>query len=115
MIIGLHAIVYSPEAEAIRAFLRDVLDLPHVDAGHGWLIFASPPAELAVHPTEGEGSHELYLMCDDLEETMAMLASKGVSCGEIMTARWGRITRIALPDGGDLGLYQPTHPTALAL
>jgi hypothetical protein len=117
MITGLHAIIYSADAERIRAFLRDVLGLKSVDAGHGWLIFAAPPAELAAHPTE-EGEkphHELYLMCDDLKATMKDLESKGVKCGAITEARWGSITSIHLPGGGELGLYQPKHPTALGL
>jgi catechol 2,3-dioxygenase-like lactoylglutathione lyase family enzyme len=117
MITGLHAILYSPDADKVRAFLRDVLGLKSVDAGHGWLIFAAPPAELAAHPTEGnEGPrHELYLMCDDLKATMKELSGKGVQCSAITEARWGSITSIHLPGGGELGLYQPKHPTALGL
>ena len=117
MIYGLHAIIYSPGAEKVRAFLRDVLGLKSVDAGHGWLIFAAPPAELAAHPTEdGEKPHhELYLMCDDLAATMKDLQAKGVQCGAITEARWGSLTSIPLPSGGELGLYQPKHPTALKL
>jgi catechol 2,3-dioxygenase-like lactoylglutathione lyase family enzyme len=117
MITGLHAILYSPDADKIRAFLRDVLGFKSVDAGHGWLIFAAPPAELAAHPTdEGEKPHhELYLMCDDLKATVKELASKGVQCGAVMEARWGLSTSIHLPGGGELGLYQPGHPTALQL
>jgi len=117
MITGLHAILYTPDADKVRAFLRDVLGLKSVDAGHGWLIFAAPPAELATHPTE-EGvkpHHELYLMCDDLKATMNELKSKGVQCAAITEARWGSITSIHLPGGGELGLYQPNHPTALKL
>lgn len=117
MITGLHAILYSPDADKIRAFLRDVLGFKSVDAGHGWLIFAAPPAELAAHPTdEGEKPHhELYLMCDDLNATMKELESKGVQCGEVMEARWGLSSSIHLPGGGEMGLYQPRHPTALKL
>jgi catechol 2,3-dioxygenase-like lactoylglutathione lyase family enzyme len=117
MITGLHAILYSPDADKIRAFLRDVLGFKSVDAGHGWLIFAASPAELAAHPTdEGEKPrHELYLMCDDLKATVKELASKGVQCGAVMEARWGLSTSIHLPGGGELGLYQPKHPTALKL
>jgi catechol 2,3-dioxygenase-like lactoylglutathione lyase family enzyme len=117
MISGLHAILYSPDADKVRAFLRDVLGLKSVDAGHGWLIFAAPPAELAAHPTE-EGEkphHELYLMCDDLKATMSELAGKDVKFGAITEARWGSVTSIQLPGGGQLGLYQPKHPTALKL
>jgi len=117
MITGLHAILYSPDADKVRAFLRDVLGLKSVDAGHGWLIFAAPPAELAAHTTEqGEKPHDqLYLMCDDLNKTMQELKAKGVPCGEVTEARWGSVTSIHLPGGGELGLYQPKHPTALGL
>jgi hypothetical protein len=117
MIFGLHVILYSPGAEKVRAFLRDVLGLKSVDAGHGWLIFAAPPAELAAHPTEGDDKphHELYLMCDDLKATMKDLQSKDVICGPVTEARWGSTTSIQLPGGGTLGLYQPKHPTALGL
>jgi catechol 2,3-dioxygenase-like lactoylglutathione lyase family enzyme len=117
MIQGLHAIIYSKDADKVRAFLRDVLGLKSVDAGHGWLIFAAPPAELAAHPVEADEKphHELYLMSDDLKATMAELSAKGVTCGEITEARWGSITSIHLPGGGELGLYQPKHPTAIGL
>ncbi|HEX9255686.1 MAG TPA: extradiol dioxygenase [Candidatus Angelobacter sp.] len=101
----------------VRAFLRDVLGLKSVDAGHGWLIFAAPPAEVATHPTEESEKphHELFLMCDDLKVTMKELADKGVKCGPVTEARWGLITSIHLPGGGELGLYQPKHPTVLKL
>jgi hypothetical protein len=117
MITGLHSITYSPDANKVRAFLRDVLGLKSVDAGHGWLIFAAPPAEIAVHPADSDGKphQELYLMCDDLEATIQELAGKGVHCGAVTEARWGSITSIQLPGGGELGLYQPKHPTALGL
>ena len=117
MITGLHAIIYAHDADKIRAFLRDVLGFKSVDAGHGWLIFAAPPAEIAAHPAEAaeEPHHQLYLMCDDLQATMKELQNKGVECGAIMEARWGSITSIQLPGGGELGLYQPKHPTALGL
>jgi catechol 2,3-dioxygenase-like lactoylglutathione lyase family enzyme len=117
MILGLHAILYSPDADKVRAFLRDVLGLKSVDAGHGWLIFAAPPAELAAHPTEKDEKphHELYLMCDDLKATMKELSDKGVQCSAITEARWGSITSIHVPGGGELGLYQPKHPTAIKL
>src|SRR5438128_11654326 len=111
MISGAHVVLYSKDAEADRAFLRDVLDFKSVDAGHGWLIFALPPAEAAVHPAAESGAHELYLMCDDLKSEIAALASKGVVCSQIDEQRWGSITKIALPGGGQLGLYQPKHPT----
>jgi hypothetical protein len=115
MISGAHVIVYSKDAEADRAFCRNVLRFPSVDAGHGWLIFALPPAEAAFHPADGSEKHELYLMCDDLKAEMAALQEKGVVCSEVQEARWGSITKIRLPGGGELGLYQPKHPTALKM
>jgi hypothetical protein len=115
MISGAHVIVYSKNAEADRAFFRDVLKLKSVDAGHGWLIFALPPAEAAFHPTDENCLHELYFMCDSLTAEMASLAKKGVKCSEVQEARWGSITKMQLPGGGEVGLYQPKHPTALGL
>jgi len=112
MIIGAHIILYSKDAEADRNFLRDVLGFKHVNAGHGWLIFALPPSEAAVHPADENGKHELYLMCDDLKAEIAALASNGVQCSKIHQERWGSLTHIQLPGGGQLGLYQPKHPTA---
>jgi hypothetical protein len=105
MITGAHAIVYSEDAEADRAFFRDVLKFDHVDAGGGWLIFALPPAELAVHP--GAEKHQLYLMCDDIHATAAELDLTS----EITDQGWGLVTAIRLPGGGELGLYEPKHPT----
>jgi catechol 2,3-dioxygenase-like lactoylglutathione lyase family enzyme len=114
VITGVHAIVFTPDAERLRAFFRDVLELPSVDAGGGWLIFSLPPAELAAHPTEGEGRHELYLMCDDIEATVAELEAKGVELtGPVSDEGFGLMTAIGLPGGGELGLYEPRHPTAL--
>ena len=115
MISGAHVILYSRDAAADRAFLRDVLGFASVDAGHGWLIFALPPAEVAVHPAEENGRPELYFMCSDLRAEISALAEKGVSCSEVREARWGSIAKIRLPGGGEVGLYQPKHPTALAL
>ena len=112
-IIGMHAILYTTDVDADRAFLRDVLGFPSVDAGHGWLIFAAPPTEVAVHPTDGHEHQELYLMCDDLEATAADLRDKGVETGAIQDQRWGRLTQIRLPSGASLGLYQPRHPMAI--
>src|ERR1700722_13544571 len=106
MIFGAHVIVYSQDAAADRAFLRDVLGFSNVDAGHGWLIFALPPSEVAVHPAE-DSRHELYFMCDDLQAEISALAEKGVSCSEVQEARWGSIAHIRLPGGGEVGLYQP--------
>jgi catechol 2,3-dioxygenase-like lactoylglutathione lyase family enzyme len=114
MIFGAHVIVYSKDAEADRAFLRDVLGLSSVDAGRGWLIFALPPAEAAVHPAEQNDRHELYFLCDDLQAEVAALVAKGVRCSEVHEERWGSITKIQLPGGGEVGLYQPKHPTAFA-
>ena len=113
MITGAHAIIYSRDADGVRAFLENVLELPSVDAGHGWLIFALPPAEVAAHPTDGAGHHELYLMCDDIHATVAELEAKGVEFSRpIAEERWGLVTVIALPGGSDLGLYEPKHPIA---
>jgi catechol 2,3-dioxygenase-like lactoylglutathione lyase family enzyme len=113
VINGAHVVIYSRDAEADRAFLRDVLGWTHVDAGHGWLIFKAPPTEVAFHPTEGEPSHELMLMCDDLDGTIAELAAKGVEFSrDVQEARWGRVTALRLPGGGEVGLYQPRHPVA---
>ena len=114
MITGAHVIVYSRDSDADRAFFRDVLECPHVDAGGGWLIFKLPPGEVAVHPSEG-ASHELYLMCDDVNTTVEQLAAKGVSCGPVSDQGWGLLTSIRLPGGGDLGLYEPRHPKATEL
>jgi catechol 2,3-dioxygenase-like lactoylglutathione lyase family enzyme len=113
MIFGSHIVVYSADADADRAFLADVLGLPSVDAGHGWLIFALPPAEVAVHPDNGGASHELFLMTEDLTAEIAALAAKGVRCSEVQEARWGSVTKIQLPGGGEVGLYQPRHPLAI--
>lgn len=115
MISGAHVIVYTKDAEADRAFFRNVLGFKAVDAGHGWLIFALPPGEAAFHPSEKNGPHELYFLCDNLKSEMAVLAKKGVACSEVHEERWGSITRIRLPGGGEIGLYQPKHPTALGL
>ena len=115
MIFGAHVIVYSKDATADRAFLRDALGFTSVDAGHGWLIFALPPAEAAVHPAEQNDRHELYFMCDDLKTEIRALGEKGVRCSDVQEARWGSIVKIRLPGGGEVGLYQPKHPTALSL
>jgi hypothetical protein len=114
VIFGAHVIVYSKDATADRVFLREVLGFSSVDAGHGWLIFALPPAEVAVHPAEENERHELYFMCDDLKVEISTLKEKGVQCSDVQEARWGSITKIRLPGGNEVGLYQPKHPTALA-
>jgi catechol 2,3-dioxygenase-like lactoylglutathione lyase family enzyme len=113
MISGAHTIIYSRDAEADREFIRDVLGLRFVDAGGGWLIFALPPSELAVHPDESGGRHELYLLCADIEKAVADLESKGARVkGPIQDRDWGRIAMIHLPGGGELGIYQPRHALA---
>jgi catechol 2,3-dioxygenase-like lactoylglutathione lyase family enzyme len=113
MINGMHAIVFSPEAERVRAFMGAVLGLPSVDAGGGWPIFALPPAELAVHPSAGDSRHELYLMCDDIEATLAELRAKGVEIArEVSDQGWGLLAAIRLPDGSEFPIYEPRHPTA---
>ncbi len=114
MIFGAHVIVYSADADADGTFLSDVLGLASVDAGHGWLIFKPPPAEVAVHPAEVSAS-ELYLMCDDLAAGVASLEAKGVGCSTPEVLRWGSVLKVPLPGGGEVGLYQPSHPTALGL
>jgi catechol 2,3-dioxygenase-like lactoylglutathione lyase family enzyme len=125
MITGAHVLLYSADPDADRAFFRDVLEFPSVDVGHRWIIFALPPAEVAVHPlgsNDGQrhAGHQLlgavlYLMCDDLQHIISALRAKGVTCTEVSTEAWGIKTTIRLPSGGELGLYQPTHPTALNL
>ena len=113
MLFGAHVILYSTDAEADKAFL-EVLGFSSVDAGHGWLIFKLPPAEVAVHPGAAS-AHELYLMCDDLDLEVRALKHKGVTCSDVEEARWGSVAKLALPGGGEIGLYQPSHPTALDL
>ena len=113
MISGAHAVIYSKDAEADRAFLRDVLGFAHVDAGGGWLIFALPPAEIAVHPAEQNGRHEIYLMCDDIASAIPKLAAAGAASRPVKDERWGLLSAFMLPGGGELGLYQPKHPTAI--
>jgi hypothetical protein len=109
LINGAHAIIYSKRPEADLAFFRDVLSLPHVDVGGGWLIFGLPPAEVAVHPSKKNDSHELYLMCADIEALIAELARRGVRCSAVSAQGWGLVTRVALPGGGKLAVYQPRH------
>jgi catechol 2,3-dioxygenase-like lactoylglutathione lyase family enzyme len=109
MINGAHVVIYSKNAEADRAFLRDVLGFRHVDVGHGWLIFGLPASEIAVHPSEENDQHEFFLMCDDVEAEIRRLGAQGVTCEPVNDLGWGRLTRIRLPGGGMLGLYQPKH------
>jgi len=115
MISGAHVVIFSKKPEADRAFFRDVLGFISVDAGRGWLIFALPPAEVAFHPSDKNGVHELYLMCDDLEAEMASLAKKNAKFSKIQEAPWGSIAKMRLPGGGGVRLYQPKHPTAFGL
>ena len=117
MISGTHAIVYADDAEKARAFFRDVLEWPHVDAGDGWLVFALPPAELAVHPTDGDvGRHELFLMCTDVRRTVDDLVAKGVHVTAPITDEgWGLATSMNVPGADPIRLYQPKHPTAYDL
>ena len=114
MITGVHAIIFSSEAEKVREFLADILSLPSVDAGGGWLIFALPPAEVAVHPTEGSNRQELYLMCDDIHATLAELRGKGVEVvRDIADQGWGLLAAVRLPDGAELPIYEPRHASPL--
>ena len=109
MISGAHAILYSTNANADRAFLRDVFGLPHVDAGEGWLIFGLPPSEVAVHPSEENDQHELYLIVDDIQVFTAEMGKRGIDCGPLQEMGWGILTQMRLPGGGKLGVYQPRH------
>jgi catechol 2,3-dioxygenase-like lactoylglutathione lyase family enzyme len=116
MINGAHVILYSTDAEADRVFIRDVLGFARVDAGGGWLIFKLPPAEIAVHPTDGLGKHECYLMCDDIEQTLADLTTKGVEISRPVSREiWGLLASIKRTRGADLSIYQPHHRTAYDL
>ncbi len=113
-ITGVHTIMFGEDADRIRAFLREVLELREVDAGGGWPIFALPPGEIAAHPSPTAGHYELYLMCDNLDATMAELEAKGVEfTADVRAETWGLLTAIAVPGGGELGLYEPRHPTAV--
>lgn len=109
MINGAHSIIYSKLPEADRAFLRDVLGLSHVDVGHGWLIFGLPPSEVAIHPSEENDVHELYLMCEDIEAFIAAMKARDITCSPVENPAWGLMTQITLPGGGKLGIYQPRH------
>lgn len=113
MITGAHVVVYSKDPEADRKFFHEVLNFSHVDAGHGWLIFALPPAEAAFHPAESNDKHELFFMCDNLKSTVKILQDKKVQFGPVTEERWGTLTHLSLPGGGNIGLYQPKHPTAI--
>ncbi|MGB7902681.1 MAG: extradiol dioxygenase [Halobacteriota archaeon] len=112
MISGAHVIIYSADAEADRAFFRDVLGFPSVDAGQGWLIFALPPAEIAFHPAAENGKHEIYLTCEDVAAAIQTLERQKIKCGPVVDLGWGLLTHLSLPGGGRLGLYQPKHLVA---
>jgi len=109
MINGAHAIIYSTNAEADRAVFKNIFNLTHVDVGHGWVIFGLPPSELAVHPSESNDRHELYLMCENIEALVASLRSRGLTCTDVQNQGWGLVTQMTLPGGGRIGIYQPRH------
>lgn len=111
MIRGAHCIVYSVDEDADRKFFADVLGLPHVDGGDGFLIFALPPTELGVHDAEANGKHELYFQCDDVEEFIGQMRGRGLACTDAADQGWGVVTTLTLPGGGDIGVYQPRHPS----
>jgi len=109
MTTGIHLVIYSKDAEADKAFFRNILKLTHVDIGHGWLIFGLPPSELAVHPSSDNEHHEIYLMCDDIKIFVQQMSRQKIVCGEIQNQRWGQLVQLTLPSGGKLGVYQPAH------
>lgn len=113
MINGAHVVIYSKDSEADRAFFRDILKFPCVDAGHGWLIFAMPPAEAAFHDADNNDRHELYFMCDNIADTLKDLKSKNVKVSDVREERWGKLASFILPGGGRIGVYQPKHPSPL--
>ena len=115
MITGAHSIIYSARPDADRAFLRDVLELTHVDVGNGWLIFGLPPAEVAVHPSDKNDVDEFYLMCDDVAALIEAMQTHGISCSPVQDEGWGLLTRLTLPGGGKLGIYQPRHARPAAV
>jgi hypothetical protein len=115
MIIGTHVLLYSNNADADRAFLRDTLGFKGIDVGGGWLIMKLPPAEIGVHPTEEKPSAEIYLICDDMDNTLTELQAKGIACSPIQTAAWGKMTMISMPSGAKLGMYEPRHEIAIDL
>ncbi len=110
MITGAHSVIYSTNPEADREFFRSVLKLTNVDVGGGWLIFGLPPSELAVHPSPDNNVHEFFLMCDDIKAFTQQIAEQKIACSEIQDQGWGLLSKITLPGGGQLGVYQPRHP-----
>jgi hypothetical protein len=115
VIIGAHSILYSRNPDADRAYLRDVLGFPSVDVGGGWLIFGLPPAEVAVHPSDENDAHELYLMCDDVKAFIRDMKKRGIACGPVQSPGWGVLTHVMLPGGGKLGVYEPRHARPKAM
>jgi len=115
MITGAHSIIFSTDANADRAFFRDILKLTNVDVGEGWLIFGLPPAELAVHPSDQNGTQELYLLCDDVQAFVQEMAEHNITCSPLENQAWGLITQMTLPGGGKLGVYQPSHARPKAM
>jgi len=109
MINGAHMILYSADAEADKVFLRDVLQLPNVDVGHGWLIFGLPPSEIAIHPDQTNGKQEIYFMCEDIQAFVSDMGTRGVMCSEPRDQGWGILSNLTLPGGGKVGVYQPKH------
>jgi hypothetical protein len=109
MITGAHSIIYSTDAEADRRFFRDVLGFPNVDVGEGWLIFALPPAEVAIHPADESSRHELFLMCGDIGAFTSEMGHHGIACEPVQSQDWGLVTYLRLPGGGKLGVYEPRH------
>jgi hypothetical protein len=115
VIVGAHSILYSRNPDADRAYLRDVLGFPSVDVGGGWLIFGLPPSEVAVHPSDENDVHELYLMCDDVKAFIAGMKKRGIACGPVQSPDWGVLTHVMLPGGGKLGVYEPRHARPKAM
>lgn len=109
MITGTHSVIYTTDPDADRDFLRDVLALPHVDAGHGWLIFGLPPSEIAVHPADENGRQELYFLVDDIKAFTSAMRTRKIACSRVEKTRWGLITNVTLPGGGTIGVYEPRH------
>lgn len=115
MIVGVHSVIYSTNPEEDRAFFRDVLQLPNIDVGGGWLIFGLPPAEVALHPSDKNNLHEFYLLCEDIEAFVAAMKDRAIVCGPVQNRGWGLLTQLTLPGGGKLGVYQPRHARPKAL
>jgi hypothetical protein len=115
MIVGAHSIINSKKPELDKAFLRDVLGLPNVDAGHGWLIFGLPPSEIAVHPAEESGTHEMFFIVKDIKKFVSEMKKRKIKCGPTQELRWGILTQVTMPGGGKLGFYEARHPRPKAV